>query len=184
MFLRYTRLRKRHQKDVPEGKDFPDVMFLGFWKFSFTYFTKVTRDQKSRKLFLAVSSASLKIVDRREEKQRTNSLVLGKQRMVYRLQYQNDFHGDNTCSSARDFADELDEYDMVGIQIVGDKMRRRLAEKHRMLELQQSRSSLRYALTLLPCTDLKRVITLARLPVPWIRSAVSGTPSLPYLVLN
>ncbi len=119
-----------------------------------------------------------------KEKRSTNFLGLAKQRMIERLQYQNDFHGDNTCSSAGDFADELDEYDMVGIQIVGDKMRRRLAEKHRMLELQQSRSSFRYALTLLPCTDLKHVITLARLPVPWIRSTVSGTPSLPYLVLN
>ena len=104
--------------------------------------------------------------------------------MIERLQYQHDFHDDNTCSSARDFADELDEYDMVGIQIVGDKMRRRLAEKHRMLELQQSRSSFRYALAPLPCTDLEHVITLAKLPVPWIRSAVSGTPSLPCLVLN
>ena len=104
--------------------------------------------------------------------------------MIKRLQYQHDFHDDNTCSSARDFADELDEYDMVGIQIVGDKMRRRLAEKHRMLELQQSRSSFRYALTPLPCTDLEHVITLAKLSVPWIRSAVSGTPSLPCLVLN
>ena len=75
--------------------------------------------------------------------------------MIERLQYQHDFHDDNTCSSAGDFADELDEYDMVGIQIVGDKMRRRLAEKHRMLELQQSRSSFRYALAALPCTDLK-----------------------------
>jgi len=58
MSLRYTRLRKRHQKDVPEGKDFADVknlMFLGFWKFSFTYFTTVTRDQKNN--FLAVSGS-------------------------------------------------------------------------------------------------------------------------------
>jgi hypothetical protein len=74
MFLRYTRLRKRHQKDVPEGKDFADVMFLGFWKFSFTYFTKVTRDQKSRKgeNYLAVSSASLKSSIAVKEKRRTN----------------------------------------------------------------------------------------------------------------
>ena len=90
------------------------------------------------------------------------------------------------CCVGRDEATTrmLDEYDMVGIQIVGDKMRRRLAEKHRMLELQQSRSSFRYALAPLPCTDLEHVITLAKLPVPWIRSAVSGTPSLPCLVLN
>ena len=57
--------------------------------------------------------------------------------------------------AARDFADELDEHDMVGIHIVGDNMRGRLAEKHRMLELALSRSSFRYALTPLPCTDLK-----------------------------
>jgi hypothetical protein len=77
------------------------------------------------------------------------------------------------CCVGRDEATTLDEYDMVGIQIVGDKMRRRLAEKHRMLELQQSRSSFRYALAPLSCTDL-----------PWMRSAVSGTPSLLCLVLN
>ena len=86
--------------------------------------------------------------------------------------------------AARDFADELDEHDMVGIHVVGENMRGRLAEKHRMLELALSRSSFRYALAPLPCTDLKHVITLAKLPVPWIRSAVSGTPSLPCLVLN
>ena len=57
--------------------------------------------------------------------------------------------------AARDFADELDEHDVVGIHIVGENMRGRLAEKHRMLELALSRSSFRYALTPLPCTDLK-----------------------------
>jgi hypothetical protein len=54
------------------------------------------------------------------------------------------------CTPDIDLADELDEYDMVGIQIVGDKMRRRLAEKHRMLELLQSRSGFRYALASQP----------------------------------
>ena len=54
--------------------------------------------------------------------------------------------------AAREFADDLDEYDMVGIQIVGDEMRRRLSVKHRMLELLQSRSSFRYTLApLLMC---------------------------------
>jgi hypothetical protein len=59
---------------------------------------------------------------------------------------------------ARDFADELDEHDMVGIQIVGENMRGRLAEKHRMLALQLSRSSFRYALARLPSTVLKHGI--------------------------
>ena len=56
------------------------------------------------------------------------------------------------CCVGRDEATTrmLDEYDMVGIQIVGDKMRRRLAEKHRMLELLQSRSGFRYALASQP----------------------------------
>ena len=54
------------------------------------------------------------------------------------------------CTPDIDLADELDEYDMVGIQIVGDKMRRRLAEKRRMLELLQSRSGFRYALASQP----------------------------------
>ena len=85
--------------------------------------------------------------------------------------------------AARDFADELDEHDMVGIHIVGDNMRGRLAEKHRMLELALSRSSFRYALTPLPCTDLKHVITLAKPAVSWMRSTVSGTPSLPCCVV-
>jgi hypothetical protein len=85
---------------------------------------------------------------------------------------------------ARDLADELDEHDMVGIHVVGDNMRGRLAEKHRMLELALSRSSFRYALAPLPCTDLKHVITLANPPVSWIRSEVSGMPSLPCLLLN
>ena len=57
--------------------------------------------------------------------------------------------------AARDFADDLDEHGMVGIQIVGENMRGRLAEKHRMLELALSRSSFRYALAPLPCTDLE-----------------------------
>jgi len=85
--------------------------------------------------------------------------------------------------AARDLADELDEHDMVGIHIVGDNMRGRLAEKHRMLELALSRSSFRYTLAPLPCTDLKQVITLAKPPVSWIRSEVSGMPSLPCLLL-
>ena len=148
-------------------------------------------------------------------------------RIPARLQSQQDFHHDITCSSprrskspvivrssntarcgssisddsvkatcslesrhctpdvaARDFADELDEHDMVGIHVVGENMRGRLAEKHRMLELALSRSSFRYALAPLPCTDLKHVITLAKRPVSWRRSAVSGTPSLPCIVLN
>ena len=85
----------------------------------------------------------------------------------------------------RDFADDLDEHGMVGIQIVGENMRGRLAEKHRMLELALSRSSFRYTLTPLPFTDLKHVITLAKSPVSWIRSAVSVRPHrLPCLVLN
>ena len=75
--------------------------------------------------------------------------------------------------TARDFADELDEHDMVGIhmvgiQIVGENMRGRLAEKHRMLALQLSQSSFRYALARLPSAVLKHVITSAKPPVSWI----------------
>jgi hypothetical protein len=68
--------------------------------------------------------------------------------------------------TARDFADELDEHDMVGIhmvgiQIVGENMRGRLAGKHRMLALQLSQSSFRYALARLPIAVLKHGIAWA-----------------------
>ncbi len=85
--------------------------------------------------------------------------------------------------AARDFADELDDHDMVGIQIVGENMRGRLAEKHRILALQLSQSSFRYALAHLPSAVLKHVITSAKPPVSWIltqcilRYALARLPS-------